>query len=264
MKSLAKVTRNLSRENSRGERNKDDNKGSFKSGSAKIMKLKNVTRAMSGESSDSPIKGKQSGKVSSFKTHSGRVRTLSAVTRKLGEVSPDSGKEEDEDVRGRSTPFKEKGEKVKILSNISRSFSNERGSSDKEKSRMKSSVKKVGMLSKTTRMLSTESKESLLSFDDGAESEEKSSGARPKTSKWRQKRSPSNMSRISSLFGSEVEIPQEERPKSSRRSRSEEKGRQETGRKKDMGSYTDIYQVFSQIVTEVYISQVFSQNNVLK
>ena len=61
MKSLAKVTRNLSRENSRGERNKDDNKGSFKSGSAKIMKLKNVTRAMSGESSDSPIKGKQKG-----------------------------------------------------------------------------------------------------------------------------------------------------------------------------------------------------------
>ena len=208
---------------------------------------------MSSESSDSP-KRKQSPKVS-FKTSSDKVMALSAVTRKLGRAL-DSRKEEE--VRGRSSPFKANVEKVKVLSNISRSFSIEQGSSGKEKSTtsLKNSAKQVGMLSKATKMLS---KDGELSFDDDKERKEKPSGARPKTSKWRQKEfspssSPSrlkqdeatNMSRISSLFGSEVEIPQEERPKSSRRSRSEEKGRHETKSKKQMGSYTDIYQVFSQ------------------
>ena len=206
---------------------------------------------MSSESSDSPERN-QSRKVS-FKSHSDKVRTLSAVTRKL---SPE------EEVRGRTSPFKANVEKVKMLSDISRSFSKERGSSGKEKSTMnfQTSAKKVGILSKTTRMISTESSPSKERVS-GAESEEKPSGARPKTSKWRQKEFPpssspsprqeaTNMSRISSLFGSEVEIPQE-RAKSSRRSRSEEKkGRPETGSKKPMGSYTDIYQVFSHRVSE--------------
>ena len=77
MKNLAKVTRSLSRENSRGESTPDGTKPSFKSGSAKIMKLRNATRAMSSESSDSPERN-QSRKVS-FKSHSDKVRTLSAV-----------------------------------------------------------------------------------------------------------------------------------------------------------------------------------------
>ena len=257
MKNLAKVTRSLSRENSRGESTSDGTKPSLKSESDKIMKLRNATRAMSRESP----KRNQSHKVS-FKSHSDKVRALSAVTRKLG-VSPDSGKEEEG--RGRTSPFKTNVEKVKVLSNVSRSFSKERGTTGKEKSTMnfESSAKKVGILSKTTRIISTESSPSKerVFFDDSKGSEEKASGARPKTSKWRQKEfspssSPSprqeatNMSRISSLFGSEVEIPQE-RAKSSRRSRSEEKkGRPETGSKKPMGSYTDIYQVFSHRVSE--------------
>ena len=207
------------------------------------MKLRNATRAMSSESSDSPRRN-QSPKVS-FKTRSEKVRALSAVTRKLGGRMPDSKKEEE--VRGGGSPFKANVEKVKLLSTVSRSFAKDQGSSSEEKStNLKSSAKKGEMLPPATRMISAEStpsKERLVSFE---ESEEKSRGARPKTSKWRQKSfspssSPSrNLSRMSSLFGSEVEIPQE-RPKSSRRSRSEEKGRQES--KKQMGSYTDIYQV---------------------
>ena len=253
VKNLAKVTRSLSRENSRGEYTPDgSSKPSFKLGSAKIMKLRNATRAMSSESSDSP-KRKQSPKVS-FKTRSDKVMALAAVTRKLGRVS-DSRKEEE--VRGRTSPFKANAEKVKMLSNISRSFSKEQGLSLEEKStaNFKSSAQRVGMLSKATTKM-TPSKERVVSFDDD---KEKPSGTRPKTSKWRQKEfspscSPSrpkheatNMSRISSLFGSEVEIPKErKRPKSSRRSQSEEKGRQENDSKAQMGSYTDIYQVFSQ------------------
>ena len=240
VKKLAKVTKSLSRESSRSEGTPDGKKPSFKSGSAKIMKLRNATRAMSSESSDSPRRN-QSPKVS-FKTRSEKVRALSAVTRKLGRM-PDSKKEEE--VRGGGSPFKANVEKVKLLSTVSRSFSKDQGSSSEEKSttNLKSSAKKGEMLSPATRMISAESKETLVSFEEG---EEKSRGARPKTSKWRQKSfspssSPSrNLSRMSSLFGSEVEIPQE-RPKSSRRSRSEEKGRQEN--KKQMGSYTDIYQV---------------------
>ena len=279
MKTLSRVTRSISRESSRDEEERPSAaRSSFKSGSAKVVKLKNVTRALSRdssdpspatsdnengarkrrtfkqesekvksvvkvtrnlsrESSDSP-KRTPSSKVS-FKTRSEKVRTLSGVTRKLSK----------EPHRGEPSPFKAKAGKVRMLSNASKSFSKEQPSSGDEKieSEFKSRARKVGMLSKTAKMLSTDSIHSKDGISSDKESE-RQTGARPKTSKPHHRKSSSslspsrtrrqersNMSRMSSLFGSEVEIDQPaSRPKSSKRSRSEEK---------NLGEYSDLHQV---------------------
>ena len=280
MKTLSKVTRSISRESSRDlEERPSVARSSFKSGSAKVVKLKNVTRALSRDSSgpspatsdnenvankrrtfkqesekvksvvkvtrnlsrdstDSP-KRTPSSKVS-FKTRSEKVRTLSGVTRKLSK----------EPHRGEPSPFKAKAGKVRMLSNASKSFSKEQPPSGDEKppTEFKSKARQVGMLSKTAKMLSTDSIHSKDGLSSDKEESERQTGARPKTSKPHHRKSSSslspsrarrqersNMSRMSSLFGSEVEIDQPaSRPKSSKRSRSEEK---------NLGEYSDLHQV---------------------
>ena len=280
MKTLSKVTRSISRESSRDEEERPSAaRSSFKSGSAKVVKLKNVTRALSRDSSDpSPAtsdnenvankrrtfkqesekvksvvkvtrnlsrdssdspKRTPSSKVS-FKTRSEKVRTLSGVTRKLSK----------EPHKGEPSPFKAKAGKVRMLSNASKSFSKEQPSSGDEKppTEFKINARKVGMLSKTAKMLSTDSIHSKDGLSSDKEESERQTGARPKTSKPHHRKSSSslspsrtrrqersNMSRMSSLFGSEVEIDQPaSRPKSSKRSRSEEK---------NLGEYSDLHQV---------------------
>ena len=278
MKTLSKVTRSISRESSRDEEERPSAaRSSFKSGSAKVVKLKNVTRALSRDSSDlSPASDNENvaNKRRTFKQESEKVRSVVKVTRNLSRDSSDSPKRtpsskfsfktRSEKVRtlsgvtrklskephkGEPSPFKAKAGKVRMLSNASKSFSKEQPSSGDEKppTEFKINARKVGMLSKTAKMLSTDSIHSKDGLSSDKESE-RQTGARPKTSKPHNRKSSSslspsrtrrrersNMSRMSSLFGSEVEIDQPaSRPKSSKRSRSEEK---------NLGEYSDLHQV---------------------